>query len=164
MPNAQGMRAVLALGLATLVLFAIIAIYLLPLAPGIVALQFTFSKAAFTAVTAKWQAGGVALFRSHMPADFVLLVMYATFGWLLGSRWPRAQLAGVSIHRAIRWSLPVAALGDATENALHLLLTSGEPIASQLLYPMAGIAASIKWLGILVFVIAVAAATRSRAA
>lgn len=58
----------------------------------------------------------------------------------------------------------MAALGDATENALHLLLTSGEPIASQLLYPMAGIAASIKWLGILVFVIAVAAATRSRAA
>lgn len=164
MPNAQGMRAVLALGLATLVLFIAIAVYLLPLEPGIVALQFTFSKAVFTAVTAQWQAGGVALFRSHMPADFVLLVMYATFGWLLGSRWPKVRFTGWALHRALQWSLPIAALADATENTLHLLLTNGEPIASQLLYPMAGIAASIKWLSILVFVIAVAAATRSRAA
>lgn len=148
------MRTVNALGLASLALLIAIGVYLLPLEPNLVALQFTFSEASFAAVTGKWNASGVALLRSHFAADFALLALYASFGFLLGRRWPKAGLAGGRWQWLLQWSLPVAALADAVENVLHLHLTSGAAVAWQWWYPLAGMAASTKWLGILVFAIA----------
>jgi hypothetical protein len=49
------------------------------------------------------------------------------------------------------WSLPFAALADAGENALHLLLTDGRSAAAPALYALAGLAATVKWLAILAF-------------
>lgn len=151
------MRTVSALGLASLALFLAIGMYLLPLEPNLVALQLTFSGASFTAVTDQWDASGVALLRSHFAADFVLQALYATFGFLLGGRWSKAGLAGGRWQWLLRWSLPVAALADAVENVLHLHLTSGAAVVWPWWYPLAGMAASTKWLGILAFAIAVAA-------
>jgi hypothetical protein len=157
------MRTVSLLGIASLVLFLAIAICLRPLKPGVVELQFTFSEPAFAAVIEKWQSSGVALFRSHLPADFALQVLYASFGLLLSGRWPKARLLGGSLHRVLRWSLPLAALADAAENVLHLQLTSDESGVSLFFYPLAGVAASVKWLGILAFAIVFAMCWHKRA-
>lgn len=157
------MRTVTVLGLATLALFLAIAVYLLPLEPTVVALQFTFSGPSFSGITANWHANGVSRFRSHFPADFALLALYGTFGALFARRWPKDRFDRSTVRFALRWSLPLAALADATENLLHLRLTSGEPVLWQILYPLAGISASIKWLCFAAFVVSIIVCRRGRA-
>ena len=61
-------------GVAALLLFVGLAIYLLPLQPNIIALQFAFNADTFRAILAQWQPEGIALFRSHLPVDAVLMV------------------------------------------------------------------------------------------
>jgi hypothetical protein len=61
-----------ATGIAALLLFIGLAIYLLPLQPNIIALQFAFNAEAFRAILAQWQPEGIALFRSHLPVDVLL--------------------------------------------------------------------------------------------
>lgn len=154
---AARMRLTLALGIAALLLFIGLAVHLAPLKPGIVALQLSFDAASFQAVLSSWQAEGLALYRSHLPADFVLLLLYGAFGYRLG----RHLRPG---SRLFTWALPVAAVADAAENGLHLALTAGATVTAQAPYLLAGLAATAKWLAFAVFIAcAVAAAVRPRA-
>lgn len=151
-PGADGRRmpprwTVAALGASALALLLGLAIYLRPLAPSVVALQLSFDRSAFEAVLGAWGASGVALYRSHFGADFVLLLLYGLFGLSLR-------------RRALSGALVVAALADAVENLLHLRLTDlteGNAAAPTALYALAGAAATLKWLGLAAFVLAVAA-------
>jgi hypothetical protein len=139
------------LGLAALAMFIGIALYLAPLEPGILWLQFAFTAPTFEAVLHQWQAQGVALYRTHFGADFVLLLLYGSFGFAFGRRRVAAQATRGTGACLLVWSLPAAALADAGENALHLLLTDGRPAAAPALYALAGLAATVKWVGILAF-------------
>ena len=141
----------LPLGLAALGVFIGIALYLAPLDPGILWLQFAFTAPNFEGVLRQWQAQGIALYRGHFVADFVLLVLYGAFGFAYGRRRIAAQDTDRTVARLLVWSLPAAALADAAENTLHLLLTDGRPAAAPALYALAGLAATVKWVGILAF-------------
>ena len=141
----------LPLGLAALAVFLGIAMYLAPLEPGILRLQFCFTASSFEGVLHQWQAQGIARYRAHFPADGVLLVLYGAFGFAYGRQRVAAQAAHRVIVWLLVWSLPFAALADAGENALHLLLTDGRSAAAPALYALAGLAATVKWVAILAF-------------
>jgi len=141
----------LPLGLAALAVFIGIAVYLAPLEPGILWLQFSFTASSFQGVLQQWHAQGIALYRTHFPADFVLLLLYGAFGFGYGKQRVAAQAMHRTVAWVVVWSLPVAALADAGENALHLLLTDGRPAAALTLYALAGLAATVKWAAILAF-------------
>ena len=145
------MPRTLPLGLAALGAFIGIALYLAPLEPSILWLQFAFTAPSFEGVLQQWQARGIALYRSHLPADFLLLLLYGAFGFSFGRQ--RATALGTHCTAAwlVVWLLPVAALADAGENTLHLLLTDGRPAAAPALYALAGLAATVKWMAILAF-------------
>lgn len=150
-PAIRAMPRPLPLGLAALAVFLGIAMYLAPLEPGILRLQFCFTASSFEGVLHQWQAQGIARYRAHFPADGVLLVLYGAFGFAYGRQRVAAQAAHRAVIWLLVWSLPFAALADAGENALHLLLTDGRPAAAPALYALAGLAATVKWLAILAF-------------
>ncbi|MBZ0132346.1 MAG: hypothetical protein M9884_02845 [Rhodocyclaceae bacterium] len=150
------MRTVWFLGLSTAALFVGIAVYLLPLTPSVVGLQFTFSEPAFLAVLQNWGSDGIARFRAHFVADYALLVCYGAFGFVFARRTGVLSECSPMWRGALTWALPLAALADAIENALHLYLSSGAPHVETALYPAAGGAATLKWLLIGVFVVGVA--------
>ncbi len=145
------MRIVWLLGLIAAALFAGIALYLQPLKPTVISLQFAFSESAFLAVLHGWQAEGVARFRAHFVADYALLVCYGAFGYTFSRRARVFSSCPSGRKRLLTWALPLAALADAIENALHLHLTSAAPQAAAALFPAAGVAATIKWLLLGVF-------------
>ncbi|MDE2416710.1 MAG: hypothetical protein KGN32_02800 [Burkholderiales bacterium] len=145
------MRSATTWGLVSLALLIGLGVYLAPLQPNLVALQLTFTPAAFAAVLAAWQPQGVALFRSHLPVDGLLLLSYAMFGYLLvGNSTVFARFSG-----AARWKLalvlPLAACADAAENLLHWWLTAPDASAAAWIYTLAGVCASLKWLCLLAF-------------
>jgi hypothetical protein len=133
-------------GLISLALLLALGVYLLPLKPNLVALQFSFDRDSFSTVLSSWQPDGVALFRSHFPVDFVLLTCYGVFGYMLVTR--TAVFEGVSPGkvRLLQWMMPAAALGDATENTLHLVLTDGGVHVGAFLYVLAGCSAVLKFV------------------
>ena len=141
----------LLLGFAALAVFIAISMHLAPLEPGILWLQFAFTAPSFQGVLQQWQAQGIALYRAHFPADFLLLGLYGTLGFTFGRQ--RAAALGTQRTAAwlLVWSLPIAALADAGENTLHLLLTDGRPAADPALYALAGLAATVKWIAVLAF-------------
>jgi len=145
------LRSTCALALA---LFFGIAFYLAPLDPNILHLQFAFNEQSFKAVLSMWQSSGIARYRSHFPADFLFLAAYGLSGFWFGRERAPAH-SGLATY--LTWSLPIAAVADATENALHLVLTSSNASTNTVLYFLSGSAASIKWLGILVFALSLVA-------
>lgn len=161
--TAHAVRRSAAFGIAALALFIAIGVYLAPLKPNILWLQFAFTEAAFQGVLSKWQASGVALYRSHLPADFVLLCLYGAFGFAYGTQFVASHATARTAAAIFVWSLPVAAAADTTENILHLLLTGSQPVAAHVLYSISGFAASVKWLAILVFAASALAARRESA-
>ena len=154
------MRRSSVIGVLALALFVTLGVYLWPLTPSILALQFTFSEPAFQAVLEKWQPSGLHLYRSHFPADFVLLALYGIFGFLFGKQFSTSHQVTVGHAQVMVWSLPAAAMADAGENLLHLLLTNGQPNHAQVLYAIAGVAACVKWLAFIAFTLSVFAASR----
>ncbi len=141
------MRAVGLTGGLALLLFAGLAILLAPLEPSVLQLQFAFAPRAFGQIVHTWQSEGLARYRAHFPADFALLLSYATFGYLFATRTRLAALGGAWA----RWLLPAAALADALENVLHLWLTAAPRLAIFWPYPLAAAAASCKWLALVGF-------------
>lgn len=117
------MRTVLTTGLLTLALLAGLGWYLSPLEPGVVALQFAHTPAAFNEVISQWSTADLLRFRRHLPVDFLLLAAYGSFGYLLVSRAQVLHSCGPSLRRLATWCLPFAALCDAAENVLHWWLT-----------------------------------------
>lgn len=142
---------------ASVLLFIGLGIYLAPLQPSVVALQLTFTPEAFVQVLQAWGSEGVQRFRNHLPVDCLLLLSYGAAGYWavtrtrffesLVSRLPLSWVAPV---------LPFAAACDAGENLLHWMLTGVNALSSAVtlapaLYPLAGVCATLKWLGIASF-------------
>lgn len=158
------MKVVWTLGLASAGLFMGLGWFLQPLQPNLVALQFTFNPQAFQAVLDAWGPQGVQRFRMHLVVDDVLLVCYGVFGYLLVRR--SAWFGGFSpvSQRRVAALMPFAALFDAAENLLHGYLTGEGVAAAAVVYSAAGIAATAKWLCLLLFIVlcTVAAVHRRR--
>ena len=149
------MFTVRATGIAALLLFMGLAVYLSPLQPNIVALQFAFNAEAFRTILGQWGPEGVALFRPHLPVDVVLLVAYGTFGYLLTTR-TRVFAEYTSLWRLrVAVLMPVAAVADAAEDLLHWYLTGGHLGGAGLLVPIASAYSALKFAGIAFFGLAV---------
>jgi len=142
-------------GTATALLFLAMAIQAAPLHPWIPAIQFTYSEAAFRAVLAQWQADGVARFAWHFAIDFPFLLSYGLFGYLLAEHFLLSAQRSALFRLSIVWSLPAAAIMNAAENVFHLYFIKASTAVPALLYCIAGLVATIKWLLIAAFVAAV---------
>ncbi len=129
-----------------------------PLEPNIVVLQTRFTAEAFWSVLQAWGPEGLARYRAHLPYDWLHPFLYGVMGWLwvrrtpLFTRWPARR------SRALSWSLPLAAVCDLLENALHVALLARPPGGSALFVALAGTASSLKWFLAVAFVVALAAA------
>lgn len=156
------MRAVWLCGTAALLLFAALAIYLAPLRPGVLELQFAFTANSFGAIVHSWSADDLARYRAHFGFDFVLLVLYGAFGWLCATRAPMRVALSPWLRALARWALPVAAAFDASENLLHLWLTAAPRFGVPHLYAIAASCAALKWIGILGFALLAALALARR--
>ena len=140
-----------ATGLAALLLFVAISIYLAPLKPNIVELQLAFGPAAFQRVIELWQAEGVRLFRSHFVADFALLACYGVNGYLFASRTSLFQRYSQAAKNSVVFSMPFAAVCDAIENCLHLYFTAPGTSAASVLYPVSATCSTLKFVLILIY-------------
>lgn len=145
-------------GIAALGLFAGIALYLAPLRPGVMALQLAFTAKPFGEIIHSWSAGQLHRFRAHLPADCALLLSYGAFGYLLASRTQVFQSLPPALRHWATWALPLAAVFDATENALHLWLTEVPRFGVHLPYLLAASCATLKWLLFLAYALTVVAA------
>ncbi len=151
-------------GALAVALFAGTALYLAPLEPGVLALQFAFSPRVFGQIVHLWPAEQLARYRSHFPADFALLLCYGTFGWLLAVRTPLFAGRSRAVVAWAKLALPLAAAADAIENASHLWLTAVPRFGVPWVYVLSALAASLKW-GLLLawaFTVTFACATRER--
>ena len=75
------MRAVWVSGVLAAALFIGVFVYLLPLTPGVIALQFAWQPQTFGGIIHLWSEADLARYRSHLPVDFVVLLAYAV--WLM---------------------------------------------------------------------------------
>lgn len=146
------MTPAMMVGAAAAALFVAMGVYLRPLRPNIVRIQLTFSESAFRAVHETWSGEARRRFAAHFRVDDLFLVLYGLFGWLLAAE-HAAGHPSVSGAGALAWLLPAAALCDAIENRLHrrFIATAPGALAAQW-FPLAGAAASAKWLAILAFI------------
>lgn len=149
------MRLVWLCGIAAFLLLVGVAWYLAPLDPNFLALQFAFTPRAFAAVVHRWSPDELARYRAHLPADFVLLGCYGSFGYLLVSRSALFAQYRPGARLAARWTLPLAAAFDATENVLHWWLTEVPRFGIASPYFLAATSASLKWLLLVGFAVAV---------
>lgn len=145
-------------GVAAALVFAGLTWMLAPLDPGVLALQFAYTPQAFANVIHTWSPEQLALYRAHLPFDFVLLGCYGAFGYLLTARsgvfaaWHRAARA------AARWALPAAAAFDAAENVLHAWLTAAPRFGVTLPYAASALCSALKWTLLCGLALAVAGA------
>jgi len=154
--RAGGVAPVWASGLAALALFAGLAVFLSPLDPGVVALQFTFTPRAFAAVVHAWPPEDLARYRAHLPVDVALLLAYGTFGRLLAIRTRVFERFGARVRALLAWTMPLAAAFDAAEDAWHAWLTEAPRFGVPQAYAIAGACATAKWALLVAFALAVA--------
>jgi hypothetical protein len=155
------MRITIALLALVIALFVGIAIHLAPLDPSFICLQLSFSEQSFNAILSEWQPEGISLYRSHFPADFLLLTAYGVLGWQYGRTQTYKVQDNPMLIGLLTWTLPLASVADAIENVIHLVLTTPSPSINPVLYLMSGSAASIKFLGIVLFLLALVLQIRS---
>ena len=74
------MRAVWVSGVLAAALFIGVFVYLLPLKPGVIALQFAWQPQTFGGIIHLWSEADLARYRSHLPVDFIVLLAYAEIG------------------------------------------------------------------------------------
>lgn len=134
------------LGVVTCTLFVAMAIHAAPLQPSIPTIQFTFSATAFGTVLERWQPAGIERFRWHFAIDFPFLMAYGLYGYLLAMRIPGALKVRYFSKHALSCTAVVAALLDATENAMHLSFISTAARWPDWLYAVAGVVSTLKWL------------------
>ena len=139
---------ILASVLAIVVLLALELRLLLPLSPSFLWLQLSFTPRAFGLVVHLWSPAQLAAYRAHLPLDVALLVAYAAFGVLSATR--TSWLAPYG--RAASGLLPLAALFDLGENALHAWLTEVPRLGVTLPYLLAGTCSTLKFAFIGAFV------------
>ncbi len=137
-------------------------IYLAPLEPGFLCLQFTFSELSFTQVISEWDSNEIVRYRTHFIADFMFLFLYGLLGFEFGRRCSKPLQAGPWLTVFLTASLPMAAVCDVCENAFHWVLAADIPPSTSILYLLSGIAVILKFLGIGVFFSSVILAFRKR--
>lgn len=137
--------------LAALALLLGMALWLAPLHPGILALQLSFSPAAFARVVHAWGPDGLARFRAHLPFDYAFLVIYAALGFLLVRRTALFRAAAPTTRGLAAALLPLAALCDLGENLLLAWLTAVPRFDAPSQHLAAALCASFKWLLLLSF-------------
>ena len=145
------MRGVWLSGLTAAALLLGLMWHLSPLEPGVVALQLAFTPRAFGNVIHSWSSSDLALYRSHLPADGLLLIAYGTFGYLWATRTNVLGPGAPGLRRFGAWLLPAAALFDAGENALHWWLTEVPRFGVPLIYAASATFSVLKWLGLIGF-------------
>lgn len=144
------------LGITSLLLLAAVIAYLSPLQPSVLALQFTFTPQSFQSVLDAWQSEGVFRFRVHLPVDYGLLVCYGAFGYVLATRTLVFSESSPLVRVWGRWSMPLAALSDGVENALHGYLTGHNVVQpAPVLYAVAGCSSVLKWALLVLFLVSV---------
>lgn len=142
-------------GVAALTLLAGIVLYLSPLQPGPLALQFAFTAKSFGAVIHAWPEAHLLRYRAHLPYDFLLLACYGAFGYLFASR-SAVFAAQPSRYRVFAmWLLPVAAAFDATENVLQWWLTAAPRFGIGWVYAISAVCSTVKWLLLFAYGLAV---------
>jgi hypothetical protein len=161
--SAHPLTALRLSGALAAALFIALAWYLAPLDPGVLALQLSFTPRAFARVVHAWPPEGLARYRAHIPFDFVLLAAYGSFGALLATRTAVFARCRPALRRFAPWALPLAALFDGVENALHLWLTEAPRFGMPMAYAVAGTASTLKWLLLLGFAASLADALRRHA-
>ena len=145
------MRWVWMSGLLALVLSAAITVYLWPLSPGVLALQFAWSPRTFGEIGHLWPPEDLERYRRHLVVDHVLLLSYAAFGWLLATRTHVFEPLGRAGRAFARMCLPLAAAFDAAENAFHAWLTEVPRFDTPLTYLLSTACSSLKWALLFVF-------------
>jgi hypothetical protein len=138
-------------------------VYTRHLRPSIFRAQLTFSEAAFRRTVAQWQPEWQAVFATHFKADYLFLVSYAGFGYF-GGQHLLADASPLPMPLAILllWALPLAAAFDAVENLFHQRFISSEPgSVPSTWFAISGVAAAVKWLLIVVFVVLAVVAWRA---
>lgn len=149
----RGRQALFALGVSVLLALVGLAVYLLPLEPSIVRSQFTFSAAAFDSVFTTWTPVAQARFKSHFYADYALILLYVSWGYLHGKYAPSAAVLSPSLRAATTWLLPLAGVADTIENLLHSqFVASTAKHLPEWSYMAAGLAATTKWSCAVTFV------------
>ena len=155
-PEQPAQRALWICALSAVALLAGLGMYLRPLQPSIVALQLCFTPSAFGAVVHAWGDAGLARYRAHLPWDYLLLLSYGLFGWLLATRTTVFAPYPHWARRVAAWLLPLAGTSDAIENTLHAWLTQAPRFGLEPVYVASGAVALLKWLALMVFAAAVA--------
>lgn len=136
-----------ALGIVVVALYGAMILLLLRVRPTVIALQFTYSSAAFHRVAASWAPGDLRRVRQHFLIDFPFLASYAAFGWSLAS-----DLGG-SVSPHMQYLLVAAALCDAFENLIHMnYLARTETSMPNTLALLTGTASTCKYALGLIFV------------
>ena len=139
------MRAVWASGVLAAALFIGVFMYLLPLKPGVIALQFAWHPQTFGGIIHLWSDADLARYRSHLPVDCVVLLVYAAFGWLLAMRMIVFLPLAASMRLVARLWLPLAAVFDAAENAFHWWLTELPRFDTPATYLLSTACSALKW-------------------
>ena len=139
------MRAVWASGVLAAALFIGVFIYLWPLRPGIIALQFAWHPQTFGGIIHLWSDADLACYRSHLPVDMVTLFAYGAFGWLLATRTPVFAMLAPTTQALARLWLPLAAAFDAAENAFHWWLTEMPRFDTPATYLASAACSALKW-------------------
>lgn len=151
------------LGIVAACLLAGMACYLRGLEPALAAAQLTFSRGAFEAVLSNWSPEGLRRFGQHFAVDYVFLVAYGAFGWLLGRRLLAG--GGRAPAKVLPWLLPAASAFDLLENVLHQVFLASRPSGSpEPLYFVAGTSALLKFALILAFIVLAISAWRRQQA
>lgn len=143
--GARQTRGVRASGVLAAALFIGVFVYLLPLKPGVIALQFAWHPQTFGGIIHLWSEADLARYRSHLPVDFVVLLAYAAFGWLLATRTTLFLPLAPAVRLFARLCLPLAAVFDAVENAFHWWLTAIPRFDAAPTYLMSTTCSAFKW-------------------
>jgi hypothetical protein len=145
------MRAVWASGVLAAGLFVGVFCYLSPLRPGVIALQFAWQPQTFGGIIHLWSDADLARYRSHLPLDFMVLLAYAVFGWLLATRTRVFLPLAPAARLFARMCLPLAAVFDAMENALHWWLTAVPRFDTPGTYMLSTTCSALKWALLIAF-------------
>ncbi len=149
------------LGVALVATLAVYALWLAPLEAllqarghGIVGLELAWSPSRFGAIMTDWGSVGVDAARRQILWDFAFIPSYAVTLWsalgLAGSR-AGGRAGGVAARVAL--AVPVAAALDCLENVSMLQALRGS--AQSLFVPLASACASVKFLILLVAIVAI---------
>jgi len=146
-------RLVLGSGVVGAVVFGAMIRVVGALDPSVGAIQFTFTEAAFRRILDAWGPEGRDRFATHFAYDYVFLGCFGLFGWALG-KWLAERLDRPGWLRSLLpWIMPAAAVGDAVEDLLQQSLAAAIPGSRPALaYLLAGVAATVKWTLIAVFI------------